>query len=65
MICQQIVQNSTSAGNWTSVKLLWKAPIDGHLAGNITFRLTFIIVNDTILEFLQHTVGLTGHIDSL
>lgn len=44
LICQQIVQNSTSAGNWTSVKLLWKGPKDGHLASNITFRLKFIMV---------------------
>ncbi|XP_078370237.1 uncharacterized protein LOC144653978 [Oculina patagonica] len=33
----QIVQNSTSAGNWTSLKLIWKAPKD-YYAGNVTFR---------------------------
>lgn len=34
----QIIQNSTSVGNWTSLKLLWKPPKDGYYAGNITFR---------------------------
>ena len=34
---QKIIQNSTSSGNWTSVKMLWKPP-QSHEAGNITFR---------------------------
>ena len=34
----KIIQNSTTSGNWTSIKLVWEAPKDGYLAGNITFR---------------------------
>ncbi|XP_029188072.2 uncharacterized protein LOC114955412 isoform X1 [Acropora millepora] len=47
-----IVQNSTNVGNWTSVKLLWKAPKDGHLAGNITFRAS--VVEQTSPQILYY-----------
>ena len=49
MICEQVVQNSTSSGNWTSIKLQWRAPKD-HLAGNITFRLVSTIMDETGLN---------------
>lgn len=38
LMSQQLVQNSTSDGNWSSLKLIWKPPKDGYYAGNITFR---------------------------
>ena len=42
--CQKIIQNSTSSGNWTSVKMLWKAP-QSYKAGNIKFRYYKICVD--------------------
>ena len=59
MIREQVVQNSTSSGNWTSIKLQWRAPND-HLAGNITFRLVSPIMDKTGLNlgiiFYSHIV---------
>ncbi|XP_067040856.1 uncharacterized protein [Acropora muricata] len=54
-----IVQNSTNVGNWTSVKLLWKAPKDGHLAGNITFRAS--VVEQTSPQILYYE-GFRAHL---
>ena len=46
MICEQVVQNSTSSGNWTSIKLQWRAP-NSTKAGNITFRLVSTLMDKT------------------
>ncbi|CAH3045449.1 unnamed protein product [Pocillopora meandrina] len=53
-----IVQNSTSSGNWTSVKMLWKAPHMGHVAGNITFRAS-VLENRNPLVYYE---GFTAHL---
>lgn len=49
MICEQVVQNSTSSGNWTSIKLQWRAP-NSTKAGNITFRLVSTLMDKTRLN---------------
>lgn len=54
-----IVQNSSSSENWTSIKLLWKAPKDGHLAGNITFRASAIMQTSPQLSYFE---GFTAHL---
>lgn len=54
----KIVQNSTSAGNWTSLKLQWRAPKDGHLAGNITFRASFLEKTNPLMYY----EGFTAHL---
>ena len=54
---QKIIQNSTSSGNWTSVKMLWKAP-QSYEAGNITFRYYKIRADTNANPIRKHT----GHI---
>ncbi|XP_068702505.1 uncharacterized protein [Montipora foliosa] len=56
-----IVQNSTSAGNWTSVKLIWKAPVDGHLAGNITFRASVVEQTSPQLRYYEGFTAQLGY----
>ncbi|KAL9971717.1 hypothetical protein ACROYT_G017919 [Oculina patagonica] len=48
----QIVQNSTSAGNWTSLKLNWKAPKD-YYAGNVTFRASVLLQTNPNLVYYE------------
>ncbi|XP_078371219.1 uncharacterized protein LOC144654860 isoform X3 [Oculina patagonica] len=54
----QIVQNSTSAGNWTSLKLIWKAPKD-YYAGNVTFRASVVLqTNPNVVYYEGFTAQL-------
>ena len=49
--CQKIIQNSTSSGNWTSVKMLWKAP-QSYKAGNIkSGTIKFVLIQIKILQW--------------
>lgn len=53
-----IIQNSTTSGNWTSIKLVWEAPKDGYLAGNITFRASVLDKTDPVTYY----EGFTAHL---
>ncbi|XP_066017197.1 uncharacterized protein [Pocillopora verrucosa] len=52
-----IIQNSTSSGNWTSVKMLWKPP-QSYKAGNITFRAS-VLENTNPVVYYE---GFTAHL---
>lgn len=54
----KVVQNSTSSGNWTSIKLQWRAP-ESLLAGNITFRASALQQTDPLWYFEGFTAHLT------
>lgn len=53
-----IIQNSTTSGNWTSIKLVWEAPKDGYLAGNITFRASVLEKTDPLTYYEGFTAYL-------
>lgn len=52
-----IIQNSTSSGNWTSVKMLWKSP-QSYKAGNITFRASVLESTNPLVYYEGFTVHL-------